>query len=138
LAVQQNYFCKLIKIVLKSRIFSQNLKLSDNFNLFVIKKILINTARTYHLLIIIALPIFFLGTMVQHSIDLDTWFPVEQITNAGGSASEVLEDRSSEDDIHSNLSHYLLPGNRPIETIHLLFSAIISVQSVPTPPPDHI
>jgi len=102
------------------------------------ESILINIYRTYHWLIIFALPIFFLGTTVQHSIDLDTWFPVEQTSNAGGSASEVLEDLSAEDDIHSNLSQYFLPSNRPLETIQLIFTAINGDKPVPTPPPDRI
>ncbi|WP_340104221.1 hypothetical protein [Rhodohalobacter sp. 8-1] len=93
--------------------------------------------RTYSSLIILAVPIFFFGTTVQHSVDLDTWLPVEQTSSAGNSFAEVLEELSSEDDIHSTLLPSLFTLNGISDSNYLKKEYAKINRSVPTPPPDH-
>lgn len=52
-----------------------------------------------------------MGTVVQHTIDMETWFSVEEAANAGNSFMEILEDHSLEDDIQSMLYAGLISGS---------------------------
>ncbi len=77
-----------------------------------------------------------MGTAVQHAIDMETWFPVEEASNAGNSFMEILEEHSLEDDIESLLNAGLM--GKPFAVNPFLQESAFKnfERSVPTPPPD--
>ena len=81
-------------------------------------------------------PFFLMGTFVQHAVDLETWFPVEETTGVGNPIMEILEEHSLEDDIQSKLNVTLM-SNLPLVNPLLGEFAFNNFElTVPTPPPD--
>jgi len=97
---------------------------------------LIQAFRTYKGLILAVLPFFFIGTVVQHSFDLEGWFSVEEAANGGNSFMEILEEHSLEDDVQSMLKPSLISRSF-VANPSLREPAFNNFdRTVPTPPPD--
>jgi len=92
----------------------------------------------YHFLIILVVPLFIAATTLQHSIDLQNFLPADQPATSipvipGG---EVLDEISSEDDIHSHhviISHPIILWS---DSDYLIQEVSSLNKIVPTPPPD--
>ncbi len=82
------------------------------------------------------MPIFLFSTTIQHSLDITTWFPYTESAHAGNSLSEVMEELSGKDDIHStlNMPFYTLVYYKA--TINSAVDIQTAIRPVPTPPPD--
>jgi len=77
-----------------------------------------------------------MGTAVQHTFDVESWFSVEQAAGAGNSFVEILEEHSLEDDVQSIL--YIGLISRSLVANPLLREPAFNTfeRTVPTPPPD--
>ena len=94
--------------------------------------------RKYRFLIILAVPLFIGATTMQHTPDLQNFLPVDQTSanTLANPAGEVLEEISSEDDIHSCYLMKSHPEVICLENEYIPKEANTLNQIVPTPPPD--
>jgi len=99
-----------------------------------------NFFRKYKFLVVLVVPLFIASSTIQHSLDMQYFQTAEQTTTnvPVNHATDVLEEISSEDDIHS--FHMII--NYPITfwtDSDYLFKEVNTLdQIVPTPPPDII
>lgn len=92
--------------------------------------------RTYYQLLLFAVPIIIGSLLVQHAVNLECYFPIQQTQTAGAHSIEVLEETSSEDQVHS-----IAYASQPFNVIYSdspYSSRYVRMieQPVPTPPPD--
>jgi len=104
------------------------------------KESLVDFFRKYSFLIILAVPLFIGATTMQHTLDLQNFLPIDQASanTHANPAGEVLEEISSEDDIHSL---YLMKSHSEVfclENEYIPKETNTLNQIVPTPPPDII
>lgn len=96
--------------------------------------------RKYKFVIILIVPLFMAGTTIQHSLDMQNFLPTDQTTTSTplNPFSDVLEEISSEDDIHS--IHVILsyPVTFWTDSDYLYKEVNTLDQIVPTPPPDFV
>lgn len=77
-----------------------------------------------------------MGTAVQHTFDVESWFSVEEAAGAGNSFMEILEEHSLEDDVQTLLNRAIVSRSL-IANPFLQEPALIDFErTVPTPPPD--
>lgn len=94
--------------------------------------------RKYYLAFVWVLPLFFLATTVQHSVDIENFTPVEQTgtNNPFDASAEVSEENSSEDDIHSLMNLLTFLNQYSPEPGYIIKGESINTKNVPSPPPD--
>jgi hypothetical protein len=94
--------------------------------------------RKYHSFILLVIPLFIMVSTSQHAIDLQNFFPADHPAASAPAlpAAEVLEEISSEDDIHSILVVNSQPQFFLPDTGYLIKDVNFLNQIVPTPPPD--
>ena len=86
------------------------------------------------------MPLFFLATTVHHSVDLENFIPVEQISDSNpiNPLAEVLEEISFEDDIYSHLHVFGYLKDILTETELVINEKNLFTLKVPSPPPDFV
>lgn len=94
--------------------------------------------KKYTVLILLMGPLFIAATTFQHAVDLQNFQPDSQ-TAANAPAvpsSDILEEISTEDDIHS--LHFVVsqPKTSRSTSTFLIKKSITLNTVVPTPPPD--
>lgn len=101
-------------------------------------KIVTDIFRKYSLLILIMAPLFISATTFQHAVDLQNFIPDSQATSSTPVApvTDILEEISTEDDIHSLLFIINQPCTIWAVSGYVIKPSISLNKVVPTPPPD--
>lgn len=84
------------------------------------------------------IPLFLAASTMQHAIDLQNFLPADQPATSTPAfpGAEVLEEISTEDDIHSLLLFFSQPKFLLSNPDFLLSEVNVLNKIVPTPPPD--
>jgi hypothetical protein len=101
-------------------------------------KIVTDIFRKYSLLILLMAPLFIAATTIQHAVDLQNFIPESQATSSAPAApaSDILEEISTEDDIHSLIFMIKQPCTSWSRSGYIIKHSITLNKVVPTPPPD--
>jgi len=96
--------------------------------------------RKYKILVVLVVPLFMASSTIQHSLDMQNFLTAEQTTTnvPVNHANDVLEEISSEDDIHSFHLIVSYPITFWTDSDYLFKEVNTLDQIVPTPPPDLI
>lgn len=97
---------------------------------------LVNSFRTYYRLLIFAIPLMLGSLLMQHTINLECFYPVQQTQTTGAHSVEVLEETSSEDQVHSITYASQLFDFIYSDSLYVSNYVRIIERPVPTPPPD--
>ena len=100
------------------------------------KSMLVNSFRTYYRLLIFAIPLMLGSLLMQHTINLECFYPVQQTQTTGAHSVEVLEETSSEDQVHSIAYASQLFDFIYSDSLYVSNYVRIIERPVPTPPPD--
>ena len=92
--------------------------------------------RTYHRFLLFAIPLMIGSLLVQHTVNLECFFPVQQTQTAGAHSLELLEETSSEDQVHAISQASQRFNSIYTDTQYSSNYLRVIERPVPTPPPD--